>query len=81
MLSPSGEEMGSYMPCIQAVGRLWSGDIRVAAVMEEDRDQLMAAADRWLPKLSDLLSLACRTYPILVSVCLVLSTCQFTVRM
>ena len=26
----------------------------------------MVAADRWLPKLSDLLSLACRTYPVLV---------------
>ena len=51
---------------LAAVGRLRSGDIRVAAVTEEDRDQLVAAADRWLPKLSDLLSLARRTYPVLV---------------
>ena len=64
--SNGGEETGSYMLCIWAMGRLRSGDIWVAMVTEEDQDQLVVAADRWLPKLSDLLSLAHRTYPILV---------------
>ena len=34
--SDGGEETGLYMPRIWAVGGLWSGDIRVAAVTEED---------------------------------------------
>ena len=52
------------------VGRLQSGDIQVASVTEVEQDWLVAAADKWLPKLSDQLVLACslshRTYPILV---------------
>ena len=51
---------------IQAVGRLRSGDIQIASVTEVEQDWLVAATDKWLPKLSDQLLLACRTFPVLV---------------
>ena len=55
--------------CMCHVYGLWGGTEAVTSrlpVTEAEQNRLMESADKWLPKLSDQLSLACKTYPVLV---------------
>ena len=53
-------------PHIWAVGHHRSGDIRVIAASEAERDTLTSSIHKWLPKLSDGLTFIHKTYPVLI---------------